>query len=240
MKDRAPQKSYVYEHWRPDLDRPFWVGKGTGSRRFVTKRGRNPLYNHIIAKLASVGLAVEIRVIAENLADHEAFALEAERITFWRSKGIKLANLAVGGRGGMSGVKRSEESKAKQSATATGRKLSPEHLAKMRIIAADPARAAFLKALHTGRKRPEGTGERISVAVKKSWTNPEARARHADGQRRGPHSEETRAKMRAASTPAKRAKIGAAVKKQWQDPAFRKLVSETMKRTNARRAVANA
>lgn len=26
---------YVYEHWRPDTDMPFYVGKGTGGRATI-------------------------------------------------------------------------------------------------------------------------------------------------------------------------------------------------------------
>jgi len=224
---------YVYEHWRPDLNLPFWVGKGSGSRSHIFRRNKH--YNNIVRKLKLLGLEAEVVIIADNLNDEEAFDLEKKRIEIWRLKNAPLTNQADGGKGGMSGCKRSEESKAKQSATTTGRKLSEYHARQNAERARRPEMRALVSAIHTGRKRPKETGIKISAAVKAHWADPEIRARKLAAIPIQKFSEETRAKMRAAKTPESRAKISAAVKTQWNNPEFRKLMSDTMKRTNAAR-----
>lgn len=88
---------YVYEHWRPDKNVPFWVGKGHSDRAYIFRR--NLHYNNIVAKLARFGMCVEVRMVENGLPEHEAFALETVRIHYWRSKGIKLTNQSDGGEG---------------------------------------------------------------------------------------------------------------------------------------------
>jgi hypothetical protein len=100
---------YVYEHWRPDKDICFWVGKGNGDRAFRFKRSQH--YNNIVAKLGRLGMCVEVRMVASGMTEPDALALEVERIAFWRSAGIKLANLTNGGEG-TSGLKHTEATRA--------------------------------------------------------------------------------------------------------------------------------
>lgn len=185
--------AYVYEHWRPDVGVCFWVGKGTSFRYRVYKRRANSHYNGIVSKLRASGLDVEVRFVASNLTDEEAFRIEVERMALWRSRGVRLANKAIGGRGGMSGVQRSEETRKKQSDTIQ-RNRPPKIIA---IIEPKPRAPSRMK------------GTKLS--------------------------DERRAALRASKTPEVRAKISAAAKKQWESPEFRKLVSDTMKRTNAAR-----
>lgn len=91
-------KYYVYEHWRTDRDECFYVGKGMGSRAY--KMGcRNRHHKAIQAKVIREGCAIEVRIVSSGLTEDEAFALEIERIAFWRSKNIDLANLTNGGEG---------------------------------------------------------------------------------------------------------------------------------------------
>jgi hypothetical protein len=89
---------YVYEHWRPDKDQPFYVGKGRGGRANLMAR-RNQYHKAIQAKLHREGFAVEVKIIAVNLTEEEAFALEIERIAMWNEMGIELANMTIGGEG---------------------------------------------------------------------------------------------------------------------------------------------
>lgn len=229
--------AYVYEHWRPDLDQPFWVGKGTGNRCRIFRRRHNPHYAAVIDKLDASGLTPEVRIIADGLSDMDAFSLEIERISYWRGIGIRLCNYAEGGRGGMSGVIRSVESRTKQSATSTGRKLSPQHLQKLLARIRSPEGRAATKKLHLGRKRSDETKEKIRIAKLNHWSDCILREKLVTAIRNNikPVSEKTRAKMRAAKTPEARAKISAAVKEQWKNPAFRSLVSATMRKTNDRR-----
>jgi len=228
--------AYVYEHWRADTCEPFWVGKGSGGRANLKSR-RNRYHAIIIKKLDGLGLPLWVRIVADNLTDEQAFVLEVERIAIWRARGVKLANASTGGRGGLTGCKRSPESRLKQSQTSTGRKLSEHHRQKIITRSSSPEGKARTSAIHLGRKRPPETGRKISEAKKKHWADPEIRERHVCGIRAAakPVSEETRAKMRAAKTSEARARISAAAKAQWQNPEFRKLVSDTMRATNAKR-----
>jgi hypothetical protein len=225
-------KAYVYEHWRPDLGVCFWVGKGTTFRFRVFKRNRH--YNNIVAKLKAAGLKVEVRFVATHLTDEEAYRIEIERLDLWKSQGVKLANKAAGGKGGMSGITRSAESRRKQSETTTGRKLSEEHRQAIIIHHSDPEYRALVSASQTGRKRPPETGPKISAALKAIGHKPINMNKGTKA------SEETRAALRAGKTPEVRARLSAATKLQWQNPEYRKVVSDTMKRTNAARAAARA
>ena len=92
------KKFYVYEHWRTDRDECFYVGKGMGSRAYKMNC-RNRHHKAIQAKVIREGCAIEVRIVASALTEEEAFTLEIERIAFWRSKNIDLANLTNGGEG---------------------------------------------------------------------------------------------------------------------------------------------
>jgi hypothetical protein len=232
------QQFYIYEHWRPDTGVCFYVGKGQGRRAYYFHRKRNTHYMGIAKKLSELGLCIDVRMIATGLSEDSAYALEKERIAFWIGAGVKLANQSPGGRGGMSGVPRSPESREKQSQTNTGRKLSDEHRAALVALNQSPEARARTAALHTGRKRPPETGLRIGAAHKKLWSDPEYRSKQIAVMAAGQPlnvSDETRAKQRAAKTPDARRKISEAAKRQWENPDFRKLVSDTMKKTNASR-----
>lgn len=119
---------YVYEHWRPDRDECFYVGKGRGGRA-NKMRDRNLHHRAIVKKLSAMGMAVEVRMVATGLDEESAFRIEMERIAFWREAGIDLANKTDGG-DGVSGLIMSAEAKAKMSAAKVGKKQDPEAVAK--------------------------------------------------------------------------------------------------------------
>jgi hypothetical protein len=126
---------YVYEHWRPDRDLCFYVGKGKGprSRNF---RDRNSRYKQVLDELSAQGMCVEVRMVASGLTESQAFRLERDRIKFWRGRGIDLANRTDGGEGFSGfvrplGIKLSEEARAKLSAARKGMVFTPEHRAKL-------------------------------------------------------------------------------------------------------------
>ena len=102
---------YVYEHWRPDLDMCFYVGKGRGIRANNMSR-RNAHHKAIQSKLAYMGMAVEVRMVATGISQDKAFCVEVERIKFWRDLGIKLANQSNGGDGNI-GYAHTKEAKIK-------------------------------------------------------------------------------------------------------------------------------
>ena len=116
---------YVYEHWRTDRDECFYVGKGHGNRAYDMLR-RNNYHKAIASKVRKFGFAVEVKIVASNLLEEEAYQLEVERIQFWKNSNIELANLSSGGRGGATGVKASEEKRKKISKSLKGHKVSDE------------------------------------------------------------------------------------------------------------------
>jgi hypothetical protein len=176
---------YVYEHWRLDTDVCFYVGKGCGTRAYWMY-GRNRHHKSIQRKLEREGSALEVRIVSAGLDEVLAHALEIDRIAFWRSVGVKLANATDGGEG-VSGLKMSDAAKARMRAKKVGRLLSVEHKAK-------------IGAAHRGRKpspqnieavRRAQTGKLVSEAAKLKMSESAKR-------RKGRLvSEETKEKIRA-------------------------------------------
>lgn len=101
---------YVYEHWRPDKDVCFWVGKGHGNRAYDFRRNRH--YNSVVKKLSRLGMCVEVRLVQSGLEEIAAFLLEKDRISFWRSNGVRLTNYTDGGEG-VAGLKHSDATRQK-------------------------------------------------------------------------------------------------------------------------------
>lgn len=118
---------YVYEHWRPDKDLPFYVGKGSG-RRAMKLYGRNKHHKNVVKKLARLGMCFEVRMVRSGLSAEEAYAFEMERIAFWKKAGVPLVNQNAGGKGG---VTPSVQVRSKMSAgiKASIQKMSPEAFA---------------------------------------------------------------------------------------------------------------
>ena len=183
---------YVYEHWRLDRDECFYVGKGKNKRAY-TMRDRNSHHRAIMAKLSREGSGMEVRMVATGLTEDEAFALEVERIAFWREAGVDLANYTNGG-DGVSGLKMSDEAKAKMSAakkglpgkiTMLGRKHSEETKAKM-------------SAAHSGVKKSPEHAAKVGLRHKgKTFSHTdEARAKMSISQTGRKHSAESLEKMK--------------------------------------------
>ena len=147
---------YVYEHWRPDRDICFYVGKGKG-RRANLMYGRSSYHTRVQKKLARQGMCVEVRLVADCLDEDDAFDLEIERIAFWRGQGVALANISGGGDGASNP---SDETRQKMSAAKKGRSLSAEHRAKIGVASkewlSDPKkRAKFKTSMDLANERPE-------------------------------------------------------------------------------------
>ena len=119
---------YVYEHWRLDRDECFYVGKGKGGRAYKM-RDRNRFHTAIVQKIQRDGFAVEVKIVSFGLTEEDAFALEKERISFWRNAGADLANATNGG-DGVSGLKMSAEARLKMRNAKLGTKQSPEMIQK--------------------------------------------------------------------------------------------------------------
>ena len=218
----APRVFYVYEHWRPDLDLCFWVGKGKGDRAY--RFHRNFHYNNVVKKLARAGLCVEVRLVRGEMSEASALDLERARIAFWRSAGVALTNYTDGGEGvsglkhsaatravirekhknqkirhspetrakigransvalagrknpvhgdKMRGRKLSPEHRAKISAGMIGRPVSPETIEKIRASNLGQTRTAQarenMRVAHLGKKTPLAVRRKMSEAQKRAW-----------------------------------------------------------------------
>jgi hypothetical protein len=178
---------YVYEHWRLDRDECFYVGKGKKNRAY-SRGGRSSHWGNIVAKLERIGSSYEVRLVATDLKESEAFSLEKERILFWRDK-VDLCNKTDGG-DGVSGLVMSEGSRQKMSAkakgrpgniTMLGRKHSDETRAKMSAAHKGKSKsaehAAKVGAAHKGKKRSEEYKKKLSVAHMGKIISLETRAK---------------------------------------------------------------
>ncbi len=141
---------YVYEHWRPDTNQCFYVGKGRGSRARHSAN-RRAHWDNIVSKLKREGLRLEIRYVMKGLTNEQAVALEIERIAYWRAMGVVLVNNTDGGEGRPGSV-HSKEVKNKISLALTGRKLSAEHAAKVKSRTITDEWRANISAARLGKK----------------------------------------------------------------------------------------
>jgi len=186
---------YVYEHWRPDTNECFLVGKGHDRRAFTFAR-RNTRHRHIVGYLRKNGLEPEVRIIFEGMTEAEALALEIAWIALWRSQGQAVANITDGGEG-VSGLVHSEETRAlikAKRAKQPGRPCSPE--TREKIAAAqrgvkrgpNPNISAWMKGrtLSEEHKRQIGEGGRGRI------DSPEVREKRAASLRGKKASETTR------------------------------------------------
>lgn len=232
---------YVYEHWRPDLDVCFYVGKGKGRRGNDMRRGRNRWHKFVQAKLSSMGMTVEVRLVQGNLSEKEAFAIEKERIVFWRDKKIDLVNLTDGG-GGTSGIKHTEEWKKKNSIRNKGRKMSKEARAKLSAalkgnkngLGTKKSKEAIERtaAAHRGKPKSDEVKAKISAA-KKGKPGRIPTSEEIDRIRLKqigiPKSEETKAKMRKPKSTEHRAKLSAINTGKTHSEETKRLLSERAK-----------
>lgn len=89
---------YVYEWFIVDTLEVFYVGKGTGNRRFET-HNRNRYFNNILAKYNCA-----VRIVHQYLTNEDACELERERIAELRVKGWAKCNFTNGGTGFSTGA----------------------------------------------------------------------------------------------------------------------------------------
>lgn len=102
----------VYIHIRPDINEPFYVGKGVPGREIRTC-GRNQYWKNVVNKNNGI---FESKILFEGLSEEEALLKERETELDLRNKGYILANIAeCGVKAGTTGMKHSEESKQKMS-----------------------------------------------------------------------------------------------------------------------------
>lgn len=214
---------YVYEHWRPDTNRPFYVGKGKGKRAY--KPRRNPYWRNVVEKLKREGFRIRVKYIQMGLSELEAFNLERYQIKLWRTRGIELTNMTDGGEG-TSGKNHSPETIAK---IVANRYFSPESRAKIaeanRRRPADVVAAQIeaLANINRGRPRPAEVRFKIGAAHHGRVYSPEVRANMSAAQQRRVLSLEASANIAEANrrrrgrvvSVSTRTKLSNALKSYW-------------------------
>lgn len=245
---------YVYEYWRPDTGRCFWVGKGHGDR--ATRRcKRNFYFDNVVAVLERNGLSFDVRIVRGAMTEREALDFEISQIAYRRSQGEPLTNMTIGGEG-VCGLTHSEETRRAlseiSSRTLIGRPVSEETRAKMSAAHAgrnkgvpNPEHSVRLK----GRKHSTEHKAKISESGKGRKHSPEALAKMAAariGRKASPETREklrishlgiaitteTRERMRQAHRARRdgpqgqidKEKRGAIMRALWADPAYREAV----------------
>lgn len=180
----------VYLHIHAGEEGPviFYVGKGSAVRA-LSRCNRSSFWKRVAAKYG-----FETLIHTDDLSEQEAFKLERDLINSIgrRDQGRgTLVNHTDGG-DGASGAVRSEETKAKMSAShkgiALGRVLSPEHKANISAGGKGILRSAETRARMCAAQKGKGLGIPLSA---------EHRAKIAAAHRGRKHSEESKAKMRA-------------------------------------------
>lgn len=111
---------YVYIHVRLDSGLPFYVGKGQDNRAWSKNRSNNH-WRYIVNKHG-----YSVNIAQDGMAERDAFLLEMWLIAKLRHDGYDLCNMTDGG-DGPSGLIHTDESRAKMSASATGR-IMPDHV----------------------------------------------------------------------------------------------------------------
>ncbi|MBC8427340.1 MAG: hypothetical protein H8D97_00465 [Proteobacteria bacterium] len=129
---------YVYGLYRPNEEKPFYIGKGHGDRykksTFPSKT-TNIHKKNIINKIKYSGNKVISKILLENLTEQESFSKEIELIKKYGkiSDGGTLVNYTNGGEG-TAGLGKTDEWKRKIGIANTGKKHSDETKLKMRNL----------------------------------------------------------------------------------------------------------
>jgi hypothetical protein len=217
---------YVYEHWRPDTDVCFWVGKGHANRAYDFRR--NFHYNNVVRKLSRLGMCVEVRMVQSGMPEIAALALEIERIAFWRAAGIKLTNYTAGGEG-ITGLKHSDETRLKIKEKRKNQKIIHSDETRRKIARSNsqakkgrpnPAHGDRMR----GRKHSAEHKVAISIGLKARNYSPSTKTRALIGAASigKKASAETKAKLRASHLGKKhsletRQKMSTAHQSAWDD-----------------------
>ena len=111
----------TYAHYTAQ-GRLFYIGKGSSELRAHRMTGRNNYWNKVVKKYGKP----EVQILAHWDSEKEAFSHEKLLISCFRDLGHRLTNFTDGGEG-PSGLKHSEESKAKMRIANIGNKHALGH-----------------------------------------------------------------------------------------------------------------
>lgn len=203
--NKSPKIYYVYEHWRPDTNMCFYVGKGKGQRAYNFNRGN--YYNNVAAKIFRLGLMIIVKIIKSDMTEAQSHALEVKRIAYWKTKDIKLTNQTEGGEGS-SGFRHSKKSRLKLKQLALIQWKNPENRKRLII---------HLKNLNSGSRMKQST------TLKLWWSNPKNHKQMVKAHKGKINSKESIVKQRKAITKVSRTiegriRLSKAALIRWADP----------------------
>lgn len=144
---------YVYLHVKKTNGCPFYVGKGSGNRAYISS-GRGLYWRKIVKKYGYCTL-----ILSDNLTEDESFIIEKYYIKKYGRLDLNegpLINFTNGG-GGITGYKHTLETKKKIS-----------HLSTLRDPVSEYTRLKLSK-IHKGRKIPDYIKERMKEANHKRF-----------------------------------------------------------------------
>jgi hypothetical protein len=163
---------------------------------------RNPHHKNIIAKLASLNLSAEVRIVLSNLSEQDAYDAEVSRIAIY---GIEnLSNITLGGEGMKNP---SPEARERMSIAQKKRfKDNPEEIEKMSNerrgrVASEETKRKISKSL-TGKKHTAETRIKMKASSKIRGVSDATRAaqkKALTGRKRPPFTQETIIKMKIAA-----------------------------------------
>jgi len=155
---------YTYAHYRADDNRIFYIGKGTNNR-YRRPFDRNKHWHHINKKHGFKPV-----ILARWDTENEAFDHEKFLIKTFRDMGYVLANYTDGG-DGSSGVRMTDAQKEAVSRRFKGKKLSPDHVEKIRKVNTGKKHSEEtkqkLREANIGKKYSEETRKKVSEAGKR-------------------------------------------------------------------------
>lgn len=129
---------YVYGYFEPGSEQPFYIGKGRKERArshlWLFKKTQSGGHFYVrLRELATEGITPDVRTLHEGLTDQDAKDKEIDLITFWGRIDIGTGCLCNHTRGGdgVTGIKRSAETRAKISDSNRRRVCSAETKAKI-------------------------------------------------------------------------------------------------------------
>jgi hypothetical protein len=153
----------VYIHIRPDINKPFYVGKGI-PKRDRSKYGRNQYWHNIVNKNNGI---FESKILFEGLSEEEALLKEREIELDLKNKGYILTNIIECGiKAGTTGMKHSEESKRKISEGLKGHISSNKGKKQSKETCDKKSKSMLGKKVRLGTKDSEETRKKKSEAFK--------------------------------------------------------------------------
>jgi len=191
---------YVYVYLDSD-NVPFYVGKGQGSRYYVSGHFHESSPNRFLKnKICKIGVdTIKVHFLYKNLSEEEAFYWEKYWIKYYGRRDLgegSLCNLTDGGEG--SGHSVSTETRHQISKTLKGHKISVETKRKISEALISEALKGNVPGM-AGKKHTEETRQKISGILKGRKLSEDHKKRISETLKGHKLSEETKRKISEAN-----------------------------------------